>query len=128
MGATNTTVVKGATFCIDALRGWSGFAALRRDTLRSSYARTMSGLPGRNSRPGSGVNALVRLTNNDLSPRLRSLFGGSPGTRFRRRQRTVVDGRNGRVGGCRPSATRWRRCNTAPAERQKPGTTGLKVL
>ena len=63
-------------------------------------------MPGRSSRPGFDVNALVRLrpaacgfvlrttpaqdagTNNNLSHRLRLLFGGSPGARTRRRQRS----------------------------------------
>jgi len=54
MGATFTIApFQDATFCIDALRGRSGFAF--------GYA----------------------VTNNDLSRRLRSLFGGPPGTRTR---------------------------------------------
>ena len=47
--------------------------------------------------------------------------GGSPGTRFRRRQRSVADGRKGWMGGGRPSATRWRRCNAARAAREQLG-------
>jgi hypothetical protein len=45
-------------------------------------------------------------TNNDLNRKLRSLFGGPPGTRTRRETAARRRGRNGRVGDGRPTTIR----------------------